>query len=134
LYLYPSLSPYVLFVFVFLFIYLHLERGYRDSLNSVFLALFEQFIDTSRVNSIKKLQSKTMRPSLEMERLEQELRYFRQELANERDPFLQNILLGQIRDCQEQILHLLQEERKQAERENKNLQDALNWAIKMKKQ
>ena len=68
-----------------------------------------------------------------MERLEQDLLYFRRELETERDPFRRILLLGQIRDVEQDILNLLVQERIQAERENKNLQDALDYAIKMKK-
>ena len=68
-----------------------------------------------------------------MERLEQDLLYFRRELETERDPFRRILLLGQIRDVEQDILNLLVQERIQAERENKNLQDALDFAMKMKK-
>ena len=68
-----------------------------------------------------------------MDRLEADLRFFRQELENERDQFRRNLLLGQIRDVDQQILNLLRAERVRVERENQNLQDALNEAIKMKK-
>ena len=68
-----------------------------------------------------------------MERLEQDLRYFRLLLETERDPFRRNLLLGQIRDVEQEILNLLIAERRQVERENKNLQDALDLAMKMKK-
>ena len=68
-----------------------------------------------------------------MERLEQDLLYFRRELETERDPFRRILLLGQIRDVEQDILNLLFQERIQAERENKNLQDALDFAMKMKK-
>ena len=68
-----------------------------------------------------------------MERLEQDLRFFRRELETERNQFRRNLLLGQIRDIQQEIVNLLRAERAQVERQNRNLQDALNMAIKMKK-
>jgi hypothetical protein len=68
-----------------------------------------------------------------MERLEQDLRFFQQELANERDQFRRNLLLGQIRDVEQEILNLLRQERAEVERQNKNLQDMLEYAMKMKK-
>ena len=68
-----------------------------------------------------------------MDRLETDLRFFRQELENERDQFRRNLLLGQIRDVQQQILNTLRAERIRVERQNQNLEDALNEAKQMKK-
>lgn len=68
-----------------------------------------------------------------MEQLERDLRFFRQELATERDQFRRNLLLGQIREVEQQIVNLLRVEREQAERENKNLRDFLDKVMKMKK-
>ena len=68
-----------------------------------------------------------------MERLEQDLRFFRQQLETERDQFRRNLILGQIRDVEREILNLLREERAQLELENKNFQDALDDAMRMKK-
>ena len=68
-----------------------------------------------------------------MERLEEDLRFFRQELARERDPFHRNLLLGQIRDVEQEIYNRLHRERMELERQNQNLQDALNLAKMMKK-
>ena len=68
-----------------------------------------------------------------MDRLEQDLRFFRQQLETERDQFRRNLLLGQICDVEKEILRLLRQQRQQVEQENKNLQDLLNLAMKMKK-
>ena len=67
------------------------------------------------------------------ERLEQDLRFFRQELERERDRYRRNLLMSQIRDVQQSILNILIQERALVEQQNKNLQDALDHAIKMKK-
>ena len=69
----------------------------------------------------------------EMDRLEQDLRFFRRALDEERDQFTRNLILGQIRDVQQEIVNLLREERRRVERENQNLQEALNSAMAMKK-
>ena len=68
-----------------------------------------------------------------MERLEADRRFFTQQLAIERNQFRRNLILGQIRDIDVQILHLLRQERARVERENQNLEEMLNFAIKMKK-
>ena len=68
-----------------------------------------------------------------MDRLETDLRFFRQALENERNQFRRNLLLGQIRDVQQQILNTLRAERIRVERQNQNLEDALNEAKQMKK-
>ena len=68
-----------------------------------------------------------------MDRLEEDLRYFRQQLEVERDPFRRNLIIGQIRDVEAEILNLLRQERQQLERENRNLEDALELAKRMKK-
>ena len=68
-----------------------------------------------------------------LERLEQDLRFFRLQLETERDQFRRNLLLGQIRDVELDILHELQRQRIRVEAENRNLQDALNMAMAMKK-
>ena len=68
-----------------------------------------------------------------MDRLEEDLRYFRQQLEVERDPFRRNLIIGQIRDVEAEILNLLQQERQQLECENRNLEDALELAKRMKK-
>ena len=68
-----------------------------------------------------------------MRNLEQDLRFFEQELERERDPFRRNLILGQICEIKQEILNNLRRERAQAERENRNLQEALEAAIQMKK-
>ena len=68
-----------------------------------------------------------------LERLEQDLRFFRLQLETERNQFRRNLLLGQIRDVELDILHELQRQRIRVEAENRNLQDALNMAMAMKK-
>ena len=68
-----------------------------------------------------------------MERLEQDLRFFRQQYDTERDHYRRLLLLSQIRDVEQDIVTLLRQERQQAEQENKNLQEALELAMKMKK-
>ena len=68
-----------------------------------------------------------------MERLEADLAFFKQALETERDQFRRNILLGQIRDVNVEILRLLRQQRIRTERENQNLQEALDKAMKMKK-
>jgi hypothetical protein len=68
-----------------------------------------------------------------MDRLERDLIFFELELEMESDPFRRNLLLAQIRDIDEQILAYLRRQRDRAERQNRNLQDALEAAIKMKK-
>ena len=68
-----------------------------------------------------------------MDRLERDLIFFELQLEMESDPFRRNLLLAQIRDIEEQILAYLRRQRDRAERQNRNLQDALEAAIKMKK-
>ena len=68
-----------------------------------------------------------------MERLETDLRFFENELANERDQYMRNVLLGQIRDIKQEMLHLLREERADVERQNENLKEMLNLAKQLKK-
>ena len=68
-----------------------------------------------------------------MDRLERDLIFFELELEMESDPFRRILLLAQIRDIDEQILAYLRRQRDRAERQNRNLQDALEAAIKMKK-
>ena len=68
-----------------------------------------------------------------MDRLEQDLRFFRLQLETERDQFRRNLLLGQIRDVEQQILNLLRQERALLEHQNQNLQDLLEIGKKMKK-
>jgi hypothetical protein len=46
-----------------------------------------------------------------MDRLERDLIFFELKLERERDPFRRNLLLGQIRDIEEQILADLRRQR-----------------------
>jgi phage shock protein A len=68
-----------------------------------------------------------------MRNFERDLRFFERELEKEEDPFKRNLLLGQIRDIKMEILQNLRRERAQVERENRNLQDALESCLKAKK-
>jgi phage shock protein A len=68
-----------------------------------------------------------------MRNFERDLRFFEGELEKEEDPFKRNLLLGQIRDIKMEILQNLRRERAQVERENRNLQDALESCLKAKK-
>jgi hypothetical protein len=70
---------------------------------------------------------------MERERLERDLRYFKQELENERDQFRRNLLMQQIRDVERQIVNILTQERAEAQRKYLNLLDALNSAMQKKK-
>ena len=65
-----------------------------------------------------------------MPSLEDDLRYFENELANERDQFRRNLIMSQIRDIKQQQLNVLIMKRKRLEKQNKNLEEALEWAIK----
>ena len=68
-----------------------------------------------------------------MPSLEDDLRYFENELANERDQFRRNLILSQIRDIKQQQLNVLIMKRKRLEKQNKNLEEALEWAKKTPK-
>ena len=68
-----------------------------------------------------------------MRNFERDLRFFERELEKEEDPYKRNLLLGQIRDIKMEILQNLRRERAQVERENRNLQDALESCLKTKK-
>ena len=68
-----------------------------------------------------------------MRNFERDLRFFERELEKEEDPFKRSLLLGQIRDIKMEILQNLRRERAQVERENRNLQDALESCLKAKK-
>jgi hypothetical protein len=65
-----------------------------------------------------------------MPSLEDDLRYFENELANERDQFRRNLIMSQIRDIKQQQLNVLIMKRKRLEKQNKNLEEALEWAKK----
>ena len=62
----------------------------------------------------------------QMERLEQDLRFFKQELERERNPFRRNLLLERIAYTEQRILDLLIEERTRLDRENRNMEIALS--------
>ena len=68
-----------------------------------------------------------------MKNFERDLRFFERELEKKEDPFKRNLILGQIRDIKMEILQNLRRERAQVERENRNLQDALESCLKAKK-
>ena len=81
----------------------------------------------------KKMERREQERKARMERLETDLRFFENELANERDQYMRNVLLGQIRDIKQEMLHLLREERADVERQNENLKEMLNLAKQLKK-
>lgn len=68
-----------------------------------------------------------------MDKLERDLAFFTQQLERERDPFMRIVLLGQIQNIKEQIFNLRRREVEQLRRENQNLQDAIDAAMKRKK-
>ena len=61
-----------------------------------------------------------------MERLEHDLRYFKQELERENDPFRRNLLLVEIRNVETRIVDLLKERKAQLQRENKIMQAVMD--------
>ena len=68
-----------------------------------------------------------------MDRLEKDLKFFTLEYKKEKNLFRKNLLLSQIRDIKQEQLNLLKEERRRCEIQNRNLQEALDFAMKMKK-
>ena len=62
----------------------------------------------------------------QMERLEQDLRFFKHELERERNAFRRNLLLQLIAYTEQRILDLLIEERTRLDRENRNMEIALS--------
>jgi hypothetical protein len=102
-------------------------KGVAGEASRLLIPLFS-FTTTDATPGSFILSSKTI-----MERLEQDLRFFRQELENEHDPFRRNLLLSQIRDVEQEIVNLLRQQRAQVERENRNLREALEDAMKKKK-
>ena len=62
-------------------------------------------------------------------RLEKDINFFKQQLKKEKNQFMRNMLLSQIRDVRQQQYNILQAERRQAERENQNLKEALEMAL-----
>ena len=60
-----------------------------------------------------------------MERLEEDLAYFRRELERENDPFRRHLLLQWIEITQRAILALMVEERQEIDRQNRNMETFL---------
>ena len=60
-----------------------------------------------------------------MDRLEEDLRFFRVELEWEIDPFRRRLLLEWIAITEQRILDLMVEERERLERQNANMERAL---------
>ena len=60
-----------------------------------------------------------------MERLEEDLRIFRRELERENDPFRRRLLLGRIAVTEQAILALMVKERERLQRQNANMERAL---------
>ena len=65
--------------------------------------------------------------------MEKDLKFFTLEYEKEKNLFRKNLLLSQIRDIKQEQLNLLKEERRRCEIQNRNLQEALDFAMKMKK-
>lgn len=68
-----------------------------------------------------------------MDRLNQDLLFFKQQLAVERNQIRRNLLMRQIRDVLQQQKNILLEERNRAERQFLNLKEALDSANNKKK-
>ena len=60
-----------------------------------------------------------------MDRLEEDLRFFRVELEREINPFRRRLLLERIAITEQRILDLMVEERERLERQNSNMEKAL---------
>ena len=60
-----------------------------------------------------------------MERLEEDLAFFRRELERENDPFRRQLLQQRIDVTQQAILALMTEERERIQRQNSNMERAL---------
>ena len=60
-----------------------------------------------------------------MERLEEDLSYFQRELERENDPFRRQLLQQRIVVTQRAILALMSEERERIDRQNSNMERAL---------
>ena len=61
-----------------------------------------------------------------MEQLSKDLRYFKQELERENDPFRRNLLLVEIRNVETRIVDLLKERKAQLQRENEIMQAVMD--------
>ena len=68
-----------------------------------------------------------------MERLEEDLAYFRRELERENDPFRRRLLLQRIEVTQQAILALMVEERQEIDRQNRNMETFLEIREENKK-
>ena len=60
-----------------------------------------------------------------MERLEEDLRFFRRELERENDPFRRQLFQQRIAVTEQAILALMIEERERIQRQNSNMERAL---------
>ena len=60
-----------------------------------------------------------------MDRLEEDLRFFRMELERENDLFRRRLLLKRIAITEQTILSLMVEERERLQRQNSNMEKAL---------
>ena len=60
-----------------------------------------------------------------MDRLEQDLRFFKVELERENNPFRRRLLLERIAFTEQRILDLMVEERTRLDRANRNMEFAL---------
>ena len=60
-----------------------------------------------------------------MDRLEQDLRFFKVELERENNPFRRRLLLERIAFTEQRILDLMVEERNRLDRANRNMEFAL---------
>ena len=57
-----------------------------------------------------------------MDRLKQDLLFFKFELERETDPFRRNLVLRQIARVEQQILHLMIQEREKIDQQNRNME------------
>ena len=60
-----------------------------------------------------------------MDRLEEDLRFFKMELERENDPYRRSLLLERIAITEQSILSLMVEERERLPRQNSNMEKAL---------
>ena len=61
-----------------------------------------------------------------MDRLEEDLRFFKRELERENDPYRRSLLQERIAVTEQSILSLMIEERERLQRQNSNMEKALN--------
>ena len=57
-----------------------------------------------------------------MDRLKQDLLFFKSELERETDPFRRNLVLRQIARVEQQILRLMIQEREKIDQQNRNME------------